>query len=279
MEITIDRGNGTSGDLNSVSDVNLDALESITGVPEANESSSVSSPNGDVIQVEIDDKFKHLPEAEAVARSLQSRYDKLQNEYQPLVAKMQEYEPLIEILDDLLENDEAFYAFVNERKPELIQQKDIGVELKQQLAKEFGEGYKPTLTREQADVDDPGGKDWRYYKKLDELYAELKTGSAYTKTASLKAYRQKKEALAKAEEERVQKQVEKAKVDLKMTDEEVARVSTWAEKLTFADLTKLLRFVSKFPTTKAATQISKSTGSSIPGSSARDQFIKSLKAR
>lgn len=277
MEITIDRGNGTSGNEVGALDVNLDALLETPGEPTANGSSDTKSPNEGDITVEIDDRFKHLPEAEAVARSIQSRYDKLYNDYQPLVAQMEEYKPLIEILDDLLDNDEAFYAFVNERKPELIQQKDIGVELKKQLTKEFGEGFKPSLTREQADIEDPGGKDWRYYRKLDDLYSELKQGSAYTKTASLKAYRQKKEALAKAEEERFQQQVEKAKVDLKMTDEEVERVSKWGQSLDFAKLTKLLRFVSKFPTTKAAAQISKSTGSGTPSSTARQQFLDSIK--
>lgn len=277
MEITIDRGNGTSGNEVGALDVNLDALLETPGEPTANGSSDTKSPNEGDITVEIDDRFKHLPEAEAVARSIQSRYDKLYKDYQPLVAQMEEYKPLIEILDDLLDNDEAFYAFVNERKPELIQQKDIGVELKKQLTKEFGEGFKPSLTREQADIEDPGGKDWRYYRKLDDLYSELKQGSAYTKTASLKAYRQKKEALAKAEEERFQQQVEKAKVDLKMTDEEVERVSKWGQSLDFAKLTKLLRFVSKFPTTKAAAQISKSTGSGTPSSTARQQFLDSIK--
>lgn len=277
MEITIDRGNGTSGNEVGALDVNLDALLETPGEPTANGSSDTKSPNEGDITVEIDDRFKHLPEAEAVARSIQSRYDKLYNDYQPLVAQMEEYKPLIEILDDLLDNDDAFYAFVNERKPELIQQKDIGVELKKQLTKEFGEGFKPSLTREQADIEDPGGKDWRYYRKLDDLYSELKQGSAYTKTASLKAYRQKKEALAKAEEERFQQQVEKAKVDLKMTDEEVERVSKWGQSLDFAKLTKLLRFVSKFPTTKAAAQISKSTGSGTPSSTARQQFLDSIK--
>lgn len=277
MEITIDRGNGTSGNEVGALDVNLDALLETPGEPTANGSSDTKSPNEGDITVEIDDRFKHLPEAEAVARSIQSRYDKLYNDYQPLVAQMEEYKPLIEILDDLLDDDDAFYAFVNERKPELIQQKDIGVELKKQLTKEFGEGFKPSLTREQADIEDPGGKDWRYYRKLDDLYSELKQGSAYTKTASLKAYRQKKEALAKAEEERFQQQVEKAKVDLKMTDEEVERVSKWGQSLDFAKLTKLLRFVSKFPTTKAAAQISKSTGSGAPSSTARQQFLDSIK--
>lgn len=277
MEITIDRGNGTSGNEVGALDVNLDALLETPGGLTANGSSDTKSPNEGDITVEIDDRFKHLPEAEAVARSIQSRYDKLYNDYQPLVAQMEEYKPLIEILDDLLDNDDAFYAFVNERKPELIQQKDIGVELKKQLTKEFGEGFKPSLTREQADIEDPGGKDWRYYRKLDDLYSELKQGSAYTKTASLKAYRQKKEALAKAEEERFQQQVEKAKVDLKMTDEEVERVSKWGQSLDFAKLTKLLRFVSKFPTTKAAAQISKSTGSGTPSSTARQQFLDSIK--
>lgn len=277
MEITIDRGNGTSGNEVGALDVNLDALLETPGEPTANGSSDTKSPNEGDITVEIDDRFKHLPEAEAVARSIQSRYDKLYKDYQPLVAQMEEYKPLIEILDDLLDNDDAFYAFVNERKPELIQQKDIGVELKKQLTKEFGEGFKPSLTREQADIEDPGGKDWRYYRKLDDLYSELKQGSAYTKTASLKAYRQKKEALAKAEEERFQQQVEKAKVDLKMTDEEVERVSKWGQSLDFAKLTKLLRFVSKFPTTKAAAQISKSTGSGTPSSTARQQFLDSIK--
>lgn len=279
MEITIAPDNGTlanSGAQNttpSPGGIDLDALLSSQSVPGGESSNNNPNPQ----TVEIDERFKDLPEEEGRFRTIQSRYDKLMSTYETLENRFSEVEPILEIMDDLMEDDNALMAFLNERKPELIQKRDVGQEIKQYLAKEFGDGYKPTLTREQAEVEDPGGKDWRYYKRLDDLYAELKGGSGYTKAESLKAYRAKKNAEKEQYAKSQQQQIEKAKAALNMTDEEVERVSTWASNLTFADVTKIMRFLTRFPA-KTPTP-STIQGQGTPITTARTAFINSLKQR
>lgn len=270
MEITIAPENVALG-TNSVDNINLDALPTVPGAA-GNESGNDQNPQ---TPLDIDEQFKGLPEEEARFRTIQSRYDKLYPQHVELVNKVTEYESALEIMDDLMEDDEALYAFLNERKPELLQTKDIGTKIKETLVKEFGDGYKPELTREQAETQDPGGTDWRYYKRLDDLYTELKTGSGYTKVASLKAYRAKKEALKREDEGRHQQQIERARVDLKMTDDEIQRTSDYWSKRSFADLTKILRYLARVQAPVG--NISTVQGSPVPSSTARSEFVNSLK--
>lgn len=264
----------SSSDANSAQEINLDALLSTDGEPGAEGSS-----DNQARQIDIDERFKDLPEAEALARTMQSRYDTLYPKYQEAIQRLNELEPLTEIIDDLMNDDEALYAFLNERKPELIQSKDIGSEIKKILSEEFGSDYRPSLTREQADIEDPGGKDWQYYRRLDELYNELKNGgSRYNKIASLKAYRQKKEAMRQNAEQELKKQMDIAKQQLKMDDTEVKKVTDWAGNLKFQDLVKIYRFLIKFPTNKTASQVSQVKGTGVPTSTLRQKFIASLKS-
>lgn len=282
MEITIAPENGSLGQSSvpgstSPGVPDLDALLSENGDPVA-QSSSEPKDSGD-IQVEIEDRYKDLPEAEAIARTMQSRYDRIYSDHQKLVLRLEEIAPVLDVMDDLMTDDEALYAFLRERKPELLQKKADGNEIKSKLVQEFGEGYKPALTREQADIEDPGGKDWRYYRRLDELYNETKQNTAYGKAETLKQYRARKEAERIETDKKVQNQIEAAKVNLKMTDDEVGRISNWATGLTFEQITKIYRILTKFPTNRKMANVSNITGSPSPISTARTQFLDTLRKR
>lgn len=283
MNVTIAPENGSLGQSGAQQGTSpgvpdLDALLTGDSDPEA-QSGSEPTKDPNAIQVEIDDRYKDLPESEAIARTMQSRYDRVYSDYEKLVARFEEVAPVLDIMDDLMENDEALYAFLQERKPELLQKKSDGSEIKTKLAQEFGEGYKPSLTREQADIEDPGGKDWRYYRRLDELYSETKQNTTYGKAETLKQYRARKEAERVASDEKLQKQVDAAKINLKMSDDEVQRISTWATGLTFEQITKIYRILTKFPTNRKIANVSTVTGSPTPISTARTQFLDTLRKR
>ena len=217
---------------------------------------------------EIDEKFKDLPPEEGFKRTVQSRYDKLLEEHTKLKIGYDNRSKYEGFLNELLEDDEVLEAFLTERKPELIQKRDITEQIQEKLKSEFGEEFKPTRT--EAD-ENPGGKDWLYFKRLDELYTELKGGKKGAKT--IKELRAERDLSKKREQEQLDTQVQELKTEMNWDDQTVERFYDWSQKLSMKDLGKIFRWAMSNPKRSPSLQ-------SAPGDptqpSARANFLSSL---
>lgn len=230
------------------------------------------------IRIEIDPKYKGLPEAEAIARTIQSRYDKLNVDFQNEVKRSQENLAYKEILNDLYTDEEAFNAFLAERKPELVQQKNVDAEIKKRIVEEFGQGFEPRLSRDEAERKDPGGVDFRYYKKLDSLWNELsQNGSNYPKFKTLKDFRESQIAAMKAREAEVEAEIQEAITKFNMQEPEVEWNRKWAANLKFSEIVTITRFLRKFKNAPSMGNIP--GGESVTMSNSRAEFLKSLKGK
>jgi hypothetical protein len=221
-------------------------------------------------QFEIDERFKDLPKPEAVKRTYQSKFDKLQSQNEQNLRKVEEASKITTFFDELLEDDEVFEAFVAERKPELISNRNnadaMTARIKKQLEEEFGD-YKPT--REEAE-EDPGGRAWLYFKKLDKLYDQMEQGSSKVKT--LKELRAERAALKKEQEEKVNRQIQEVQQQMKWNDEQLDSFKEWAQKLSIPMLAKMYNFATKTMRIPGAATVP--GGATRP--SAREQFLKGL---
>lgn len=245
-------GSGTKGEGESEAEINLDE----SGDPWS--------------QFEIDERFKDLPKPEAVKRTYQSKFDKLQSQNEQSLRQVEEASKITTFFDELLEDDEVFEAFVAERKPELISNRNnadaMTARIKKQLEEEFGD-YKPT--REEAEAD-PGGRAWLYFKKLDKLYDQMEQGNSKVKT--LKELRAERAALKKEQEEKVNKQIQEVQQQMKWDDQQLSSFKEWAQKLSIPMLAKMYNFATKTMRIPGATTIP--GGATRP--SAREQFLKGL---
>jgi len=170
----------------------------------------------------------------------------------------------------MLTDEGLFMAFVNEVKPDLLKGRDATQQMKLQLGDEFGEDFKPSLTREEAERDDPFGTDSKYYIKLDSLRKEL-AGVNGTMPTTVKEYLAKKQKLENTESQKYEIERETVKSQYKMSDVEVKAVSDWAHKLKFQDLVKVHRFLRKFPTRNP--DITSTPGDAQGTKSARQKFL------
>lgn len=256
-------------------DIDLSKLTAAQVDPSKPEGST--EPDGQPIQVEIDPRYKGLPEAEAIARTVQSKYDKLNVDFINTQKELQSVGIYKDILADLYESDDAFMAFLTERKPELIQSRDIKTELTKALASKFGEGFKPELSRDEAERNDPGGKDWLYYRELDRVTNELLNGNgkSYSKHQSLKDFRAARKAEIDAENAKIEEEIQQTKEQLKMSDAEVEWNRKWSAVLKFKDLVEISRFLRKFQNTPAMGKMPGSSGEAM--SRTRQDFLNSLK--
>ncbi|NPV12738.1 MAG: hypothetical protein HPY57_13205 [Ignavibacteria bacterium] len=219
---------------------------------------------------EIDPRFANLPKAEALLRTYQSRYDKLYSEHQKIAAEIEEYRQYKQLIDQLLTDDEVLEAFVYKRKPDLVKERDITEIIKAKMREEFGD-YKPT--REEAE-EDPGGKAWLYYKRLDELYNEYRNKSS--KAQSFEEILKRKAEEEARREKIVQEEINKVKQAMRWTDEQLIAFRDWAAKLTPLDLAKIYNYAVR---TFRVPQASGISGSTSPSSTPREEFLRSLKTR
>lgn len=223
-------------------------------------------------QFEIDPKFRHLPEKEALLRTFQSRYDKLSSVHSQLAQKVQELEKLENLFELMTKDENLLRTFVNQVKPGIIPQKDFAEVIRETIKKEFGEDYKPTMTRLEAERDDPGGLDWKYYKRLDQLEREFSQGNSEYAN-SIAEYLEKRQKMQEAEQQKMKQEIETVKKELSVSDEEIKGTLSWYENLKLKDLIVLNRFLRKFPTTKAGNIVTS------PGSgqtSSRQQFLNTI---
>lgn len=231
---------------------------------------TLDTNSGDIDNFEIDERFSNLPKAEALIRTLQSRHDKVYSELQNTLRELEQYRQYKNTFDQLLEDDEVFEAFVYSRKPELVKEKDVTEIIKNKLKEEFGD-YKPT--REEAE-EDPGGKAWLYYKRLDELYDEYKNKKSAPK--SIEEIIKRKAEEKKKQEEALLQEIEKVKKSMNWDDNQLVSFRNWANKLTIHDLAKMYNFALR------TMRMNVKSASSLPSSDtslkgARQSFIEELK--
>ncbi len=222
--------------------VNLDAL-----LDETQE--QVGEANGILQEIEIDERFAGLDPQEAKYRTYQSRYDKILADYNKLQSQFTSVEEKARLIDEMIQNPDMLVAFVNEVNPNLVKKPDSSLYVKERIKEEFGEGYKPTLTRDQSEIEDPGGKDWRYYKRLDQLFAEQ--NKSVNKATTVKEY---KEQLARMEEQKrlqSQAELEQVKKSYNMPDEEVEAMTKFWNNMNLDQAVKLYRFLKRQPQTRA----------------------------
>jgi len=237
---------------------------------------SIEQKSDQPLSIEIDQKYQGLPEAEAIARTIQSKYDKLNMDYLAEVKRSQENLIYKEILNDLYTDENALLAFLSERKPELIQTRNIDTEIKKRIAAEFGEGYEPQLSRDEAERKDPGGVDFRYYKKLDSLWNELsQNGNGYSKYKTLKEFRQSQIDSLKAKEAEIEAEIQEAITKFNMQQSEVDWTRKWAANLKFSEIVNIARFLRKFKNAPSMGNIP--GGETVTMSNTRAEFLKSLK--
>lgn len=219
--------------------------------------------------IKIDEKYKDLPEHEAIIRTLQSQRDKYQNQIDSLSTTLEQNSKYEEFYNSIMEDDDMLNSFIAERKPELLKknQTDITEEIKTKLNTEFGD-YKPT--REEAN-DDPGGKAWLYYKRLDELYSELKEKKSSNKTIEeLKTeYKNRKQK----EQEELTTKLTDVKTKMNWDDFQLKSFYTWAQKLEPLTLAKMYRFALRTDRIPGASELQ---GGAVTVSE-RAKFLSTLK--
>lgn len=232
---------------------------------EGSEESRNPSPN-----FEIDERFRELPERDAIIRTAQSRVDKTKADLDKVTRELSENTKIVSLFDELLEDDEVFEAFVAERKPELMQSRNsveaIEAKVKQAMKDKYGD-YRPT--RDEAD-EDPGGKAWLYFKDLENTYGKFSQDNGKVKT--LKEVRAERKMLKEQQKEQVNQQMDQVKQQMKWDDAQIENFQGWAKTLTVPMLAKMYNFALK------TSRIPDVTG--VPGSptqpSAREQWLKDI---
>ena len=252
----------------------LPNLESLNVPPVNPNQTPGSAEGGQPLQVEIDPRFKDLPEKDALIRTFQSKYDILNADFIKTQKEFQTVAIYKDILADLYDSDDALYAFLNERKPELISSRDIKTEVTKRLTAKGYEGYEPQLSRDEAERKDPGGKDWQFYKELDKITAEVTGAGSYAKHKNLKEFRDLRKAEIDSNNAVYEQEIAETKEKLKMSDAEVEWTRKWTEKAKFSELVSILRFIRTFKNAPVMSNIPGSQGPVL--SQDRQQFLKSL---
>jgi hypothetical protein len=221
-------------------------------------------------QFQIDDRFKELPLEEARFRTIQSQRDSLSATHNKLIKEFEEKNKIAGLMDQMIEDEGLLYAFIREVKPDLVKPLDLGTQLKEQLQKEFGADFKPELTRDQAEREDPFGKDAKYYMRVDALKQKLLNDGGQ-ENLTIKEYLAKKRQVQQTENAKYEMEREQIKQQYKMEDAEVKAVSDWALKLGFKELVEVHRFLRKIPG-KINPNLNNVPGTAQGTKSARDIF-------
>lgn len=250
--------------------VDLSALENIqTGVSAEDSPDSNVHTNTEESQIEIDERFRELDPTEGRIRTLQSQRDQARAAQEKLLKDYDERDQVAGLLDQMLEDEGLLMAFIAETKPDLVKNRDIASELKKQLVEEFGQDFKPQLTREEAERDDPFGSDYKYYMRVDELRAKLKMNGEAPQ--SVKEYLRKKREREQVETAKYENERQTVKAQKKMSDEELKAVSDWALGLKFGQIVDIHRYLRKRPS--ASPNLTSVTGGGETTKSAKDKFL------
>jgi len=221
-------------------------------------------------QYEIDDKFKDLPENEAILRTYQSRYDKLYKKHEEVLKEAETKSKLVDFVTDLEEDDAILEAYLRERKPELVSKRDISTIVKEKLNEEFPEFVenKPTP---QDGYDDPGGRAWLYFKRLDELYGDLKGSSS--KSQTIKEIREERNKQKAEKDAELKLQLEDVQKRMKWDESKLQNFVNWANKTNVYELAKIYNLGMN---TMKISSVSNLPGDSRKGKTARQSFLEGL---
>lgn len=234
MDDTISNGNAEFAAVEPSQEVNLDGL--YNQIVQSENPPEVQSQE-DEMKVEINPKYAHLPEEQAVFRTLQSERDSFRARLEKEIQSKAELEQIAEIFETLYNDDSALEAFLAERKPELVSKRDYSSMIKSALAKEFGEEFRPTLTREEAERDDPGGQDALYYLRLDEIRKSIIKPQGEN-PKSLKEWREKQKQKADIESQKVVAEIKEVQKKYNLSDSEVEATLELGRKMNFESLYK-----------------------------------------
>lgn len=223
------------------------------------------------VQWIIDERFKHLPKPEGALRTLKSQHDSIEFKNREMAKQAEETSKIVEFFDNLMDDDEYLEAFLQERKPELIQKVDRTAIIKNTLINEFPEYVEEKPTRQEADSD-PGGQAWLYYKRIDELWDETKNNGKNVPT-SLKSLRQQRDDAKKLQEEAALKEIQTAQSRMQYSDEQRDIFKDWAQKLSVYDLMRIHKALVKTPTRTPDLNTVHGAGT---GKTARQSFLDSL---
>jgi len=247
----------------------FDENEVDSQVPGSSTSEKVSEQI-DENQLEIDEKFQNLPKYEAALRTSKSRYDKLYQTHQNTLKELNDNSKIVDFLVELEEDDTILEAYLRERKPELIQKREFSTVIKEKLNEEFPEFVDSKPSRNDAD-DDPGGRAWLYFKRLDELYSDLKGKGSNTQTIKeIRAERKRLEAERGAE---LQKQLNDVQNKMNWNEEMLKRFVEWSNKASILELAKMYKLGLN---TLRIDSVSNVPGQEPQKKTLRQQFIESL---
>lgn len=231
--------------------------------------SSVHTNTDKSPELEIDERFKELPREEAIKRTLQSQRDKIYADYNKLNQTYTERDQVAGLFDEMIEDEGLLMAFISEVKPDLVKQRDLAGELRETLKKEFGD-FKPQLSREEAEREDPFGQDSKYYMRIDELKQKLK-GQDAPQAKSVKEYLAKKRQAQLEADRKYAMERDAVKAQKKMSDEELKAVSDWALTLKFDQIVDIHRYLRKSPVKNPT--LTNVTGDHPGKKSARDLYL------
>lgn len=174
----------------------------------------------------IDERFQDKDPLTGVARTLQSKIDKTENNYQLLNEKYTKLEQSDAFLNLLQTDPKVLKAFVHKISPDIIPQTDPTDYVKKKIKEEFGEDfeYDPEQAR------DPLSKHFDYLDRVRELKKEAKetTGLPESFEDIMKMRTEQ------AEEEKTKMIETKNKLikEMNSNDDEYGRFSQWVSFLT-----------------------------------------------
>jgi len=142
-----------------------DILEGLFDVDEGH-----STDPGDVSQtiksyLTIDDKFKELPPDEGLARTIQSKMERLKGELKGEITKSEELGKQARFLGELKENPELRQAWLNEVDPD--SSVDVDTMVTKALNKEGFKDFQPN--DEEKNI--PTSQTAKYYRRANYLYS------------------------------------------------------------------------------------------------------------
>jgi len=206
-----------------------------------------------MIDQSIDPKYAHLNKEEALIRTLQSKYDSTTAQFEKVKPMLEKYELLEKFVNDLYQDEQTLYAFLNEVKPELAKplQGNFETYAKTKLTEEFGEGFEPD--QELARRGDP--THFRYFKKMEELYNEFNQGST-GRAKSLKELRDKRIQQEEYSRQEQLKEINSLKQKYNVDDGQVKNFISWAQNLKAENLFDMYRALSRVPNIPQTSQLS-----------------------
>lgn len=247
---------------------------SIFDIPEEEvQNQNADGTNQSSTDLDIDPKFMDLDVHEAKYRTAQSRYDKLQKEHELLQNSFAKALKAQSFVEEVVENPDLLEAFIAEVNPDLIKKKDLKAVMQETLAKEFPQFVQEKPSRDEAEKD-PGSDGWLYYRRVDDLYQELRSGGLHSdkiktvKELKVEAEQKRAESKAKADADLLE-----VRNKLKWSEDTVQNFVSWAQKLPLIELAKIYKFATRM---QQAQNPSVQSIQGTSGSSLAEKFLNTI---